>query len=235
LSGLFQYGRRYLASSISIRLALGKVDHSMRVKRAPIRRNDPQGLRRKVLDAAYEMFQARGYNGTSMQELMAAIEISGGALHHHFPSKKSLGLAVFKERVAPAVRETWIDPVRSTASLGEAVQSVFDAIIAGLDERGAVRGCPLNNLALELALADDDFRSAATEIFREWQDALAESVRESRGGRDLAKAARAEVAAFIVSSYSGAMTLAKTEQSSKPLRSTAQALKRWLQSRQLDS
>jgi AcrR family transcriptional regulator len=207
----------------------------MRPKKGPIRRNDPEGLRRKVLDAAYAMFQARGYNGTSMQELMAAIEVSGGALHHHFPSKKSLGLAVFKERVAPAVRETWIDPVRAMPSLSEAVQSIFDGIIAGVEQRGAVSGCPLNNLALELSLADPDFREAATEIFREWQDALTERVRESRGGRDLAKAARAEIAAFIVSSYSGAMTLAKTEQSSKPLRSTAQSLKRWLQSQKLDS
>lgn len=188
-----------------------------------------------MLDAASSIFQTRGYNGTSMQELMEATDVSGGALHHHFPSKKSLVLAVFKERVAPAVRETWIDPVRSAASLGAGVQSVFEQIIAGIEERGAVSGCPLNNLALELALADPEFREAAAEIFREWQEALADRLRDSRGGRKLTKAERVEIAAFIVSSYSGAMALAKTEQSARPLRSTVQALKRWLQSRQLDS
>ena len=207
----------------------------MRPRRRPARQNDPAGLRRKVLDAAFTLFQARGYNGTSMQELMVAADLSGGALHHHFPSKKSLILAVFKDRVAPAVRETWIEPVRGAASLGAAVQLVFDQIIAGLEERGAVSGCPLNNLALELSLADPDFRAAAAEIFREWQEALSERVRETQGGRELSKSARAEIAAFIVSSYSGAMTLAKAEQNAKPLRSTAQTLKRWLQSRLLDS
>jgi len=207
----------------------------MRPKRRPSRQNDPAGLKRKVLDAAFSMFQARGYNGTSMQELMAATALSGGALHHHFPSKKSLVLAVFKERVAPAVRETWIEPVRAAASLGAGVQSVFEQIIAGLEGRGAVSGCPLNNLALELSLADPEFRAAAADVFHEWQEALSERVRDTRGGRDLTKSARAEIAAFIVSSYSGAMTLAKAEQNAKPLRSTAQTLKRWLQSRQLDS
>lgn len=88
-----------------------------------------------MLDAASSIFQTRGYNGTSMQELMEATEVSGGALHHHFPSKKSLVLAVFKERIAPAVRATWIDPVRSAASLGAGVQSVFERIIAGIEER----------------------------------------------------------------------------------------------------
>lgn len=207
----------------------------MRLRRAPLRRNDPAGLRRKVLDAASTSFHTRGYNGTSMQDLMVATEVSGGALHHHFPSKKSLLLAVIRERVAPEVRATWIDPVRSASTLASGVQSVFEQIIAGIEQRGAVSGCPLNNLALELALADTELREAAAEIFREWQEALAERVRDSRGGRKLTKAERVEAAAFIVSSYSGAMTLAKTEQSAKPLRSTMHALKRWLQSRQLDS
>jgi TetR/AcrR family transcriptional regulator, transcriptional repressor for nem operon len=206
----------------------------MQAKRRPTRQNDPAGLRRKVLDAAYGLFQAHGYNGTSMQDLMKATALSGGALHHHFPTKKSLVLAVFEERVAPAVREAWIEPVRAAASLGAGVQSVFEEIIAGLERRGAVYGCPLNNLALELSLADREFRTAAADIFLEWQEALSERVRDTRGGREFTKSARAEIAAFIVSSYSGAMTLAKAEQNSKPLRSTAQTLKRWLQSRQLD-
>jgi AcrR family transcriptional regulator len=206
----------------------------IRSVRRPARKNDPAGLRRKVLDAAYSMFQARGYNGSSMQDLMEATALSGGALHHHFPSKKSLVLAVFTERVAPVVRETWIEPVRAAASLGAGVQLVFEEIIAGVEGRGAVSGCPLNNLALELSLADGEFRAAAAEIFHEWQEALSEKVRDTRGGRGLTKSARAEVAAFIVSSYSGAMTLAKAEQNSKPLRSTAQNLKRWLQANLLD-
>jgi AcrR family transcriptional regulator len=207
----------------------------MRPKRRLARQNDPTGLRRKVLDAAYNLFQARGYNGSSMQKLMAATELSGGALNHHFPSKQSVVLAVFKERVAPIVRETWIEPVRTAASLGEAVQSVFERITASLDERGSVSGCPLNNLTLELSLTDLESRAAAAEIFREWQDALGRRIRDTRGGRDLTKSARAEIATFIVSTYSGAMTLAKAEQNTKPLRGAARTLKRWLQSQQLDA
>jgi AcrR family transcriptional regulator len=200
-----------------------------------LRRNDPQGMRRRVLDAAYGMFQANGYNGTSMQDVMKAAATSGGALHHHFPTKRSLALAVFRERVAPEVRETWIGPVRTAASLGEGVQSVFDDIAAGVETRGSVSGCPLNNLAVELTLVDREFREAATDIFLEWQEALAERVRDTRGGRKLSKAARRGVAEFIVASYSGAMALAKTRQSAEPLRHTAQILRRWLRSQNLDS
>jgi AcrR family transcriptional regulator len=205
-----------------------------RSNRQPSRRNDPAGLRRKVLDAAFGMFQTRGYNGTSMQDLTKAIEVTGGALHHHFPTKRSIALAVFAERVAPAVRETWIDPVRAAPSFGQGIQSVFDAIITSIDARGSTSGCPLNNLAMELSLADADFRQAANGIFREWQEALAERIRETRAGRKMTKAARNDVAAFIVASYSGAMALAKAEQSTAALRVAAGVLKRWLQAQELD-
>jgi len=205
-----------------------------RSNRQPSRRNDPAGLRRKVLDAAFGMFQTQGYNGTSMQDLTKAIEVTGGALHHHFPTKRSIALAVFAERVAPAVRETWIDPVRAASSFGQGIQSVFDAIISSIDARGSTSGCPLNNLAMELSLADADFRQAANGIFREWQEALAERIRETRAGRKMTKAARNDVAAFVVASYSGAMALAKAEQSTAPLRVAAGVLKRWLQAQELD-
>jgi AcrR family transcriptional regulator len=205
-----------------------------RSNRQPSRRNDPAGLRRKVLDAAFGMFQTQGYNGTSMQDLTKAIEVTGGALHHHFPTKRSIALAVFAERVAPAVRETWIDPVRAAPSFGQGIQSVFDAIITSIDARGSTSGCPLNNLAMELSLADADFRQAANGIFREWQEALAERIRETRAGRKMTKAARNDVAAFIVASYSGAMALAKAEQSTAALRVAAGVLKRWLQAQELD-
>jgi AcrR family transcriptional regulator len=199
-----------------------------RSRKKPTRRNDPAGVRRKILDAAHAMFQDRGYNGTSMQDLMDATDTSGGALHHHFPTKKTLALAVFKERVAPAVRETWIDPVRSGRPFAAAIQSVFNEITQGVEARGAVRGCPLNNLALELSLVDRDFRTVAQGIFAEWQVALAEAARGSRGGASLTKSERMALASFIVSSYSGAMALAKTEQSSKSLRSVARILQEWL-------
>ncbi|MGH8138177.1 MAG: TetR/AcrR family transcriptional regulator [Steroidobacteraceae bacterium] len=195
------------------------------------RKNDPQGLRTRILDVAAEMFQVRGYFSTSMQDLMQGAEVSGGALHHHFASKKALGLAVILERVAPAVRETWVDPVRTAASLPAAVSQVFAQITAGIEARGRVAGCPLNNLALELALADPEFRDAVEAVFAEWRAALGDRIGSTPGGVRLDRSRRAAAAMFIISTYSGAMTQAKTSQSAAPLRSAADELTRWIRER----
>jgi AcrR family transcriptional regulator len=204
-------------------------------KTARIRRNDPQGLRASVLDAAARLFQARGYHATAMRDIMDATGVSAGALHHYFPTKDSLALAVINERVAPAVREAWIDPVRTAPSVSRAIRRVFAGIIRGIEQRGSVAGCPLNNLAMELSASEPQFREAIRSIFGEWQAALEEGISRTRGGARLDRAKRAAAATFVVASYSGAMNLAKAMQSASPLRSAANTLSHWLREADLDA
>lgn len=208
--------------------------NSSPMKAMPIRtrQNDPEGLRSRLLDAAADLFQTRGYQVTSIKDVMEATGVSGGALHHHFPTKKQLAIAVIQDRVAPAVRQAWIEPVRVALSLGKGIAGVFAVIESGIEKRGAVSGCPLNNLALELSLTDPDFRHAINSIFDEWQATLAQKIGDTGGGRRLDQGKRIEAAAFIVSVYSGAMTLAKASQSAAPLRGAASVLSRWLRERE---
>jgi TetR/AcrR family transcriptional repressor of nem operon len=198
----------------------------------PTRRNDPDRLRAHVLDVAANLFQTQGYHATSMHDLMRATGVSGGALHHHFPTKKSLGLAVITDRVAATVQEAWIDPVRLAPSLSRGVASVFAGIIAGMEARGSVSGCPLNNLALELAFSDSEFRIAIQAIFAAWRAAIADRISRTAGGARLDHSKRAAAADFVISSYSGAMNIAKAMQDTDPLRSCARVVSQWLRERE---
>ncbi len=181
--------------------------------RTRTRTNDPEGMRQKVLDVAEEAFQARGYNATSLGDLMKAAGVTGGALHHHFPTKKALGLAVINERVAVAVAETWIEPVEAAGNAREGVRQVFTAVAGELERQGFVRGCPLNNLAHELSLADPEFRAALARIFDAWQQAIAEKIkRDQRRGLEDRQTDPERFAAFAVAAYSGAMSMAKATQ-----------------------
>jgi TetR/AcrR family transcriptional repressor of nem operon len=59
------------------------------------RSNDPEAMRRRVLDVAAAAFQKRGYHSTSTHDIMREAGVTGGALHHHFPTKKALGSQSF--------------------------------------------------------------------------------------------------------------------------------------------
>ncbi|TIV71342.1 MAG: TetR/AcrR family transcriptional regulator [Mesorhizobium sp.] len=190
------------------------------------RTNDPEGMRRRVLDVAEDSFQARGYHASSLGDLMAAAGVTGGALHHHFPTKKALALAVIEERVAAAVQETWVEPVRAAPSAREGVRTVFEAVAAQLERQGYVRGCPLNNLAHELSLADADFRIALADIFAGWRRAIADKMRTDQEGGGEGGTDPDRFAALTVAAYSGAMSMAKTAQDARVLRDCLDGLRR---------
>ncbi|UCI24530.1 TetR/AcrR family transcriptional regulator [Mesorhizobium sp. B2-8-5] len=188
------------------------------------RTNDPEGMRRRVLDVAEDSFQARGYHASSLGDLMAAAGVTGGALHHHFPTKKALALAVIEERVAAAVQKTWIDPVLAASSAREGVRAVFEAVAAELEQQGYARGCPLNNLAHELSLADDEFRLALARIFAGWRRAIADKIRADQLDSGQGRTDPDRFAALAVAAYSGAMSMAKTSQDAGVLRECLRAL-----------
>ncbi|ANT51268.1 TetR/AcrR family transcriptional regulator [Mesorhizobium amorphae] len=183
-------------------------------------------MRNRVLDVAEASFQERGYHASSIGDLMAAAGVTGGALHHHFPTKKALALAVIEERVAATVEETWIAPVRAAGSAREGIRAVFETVAAELEQQGFVRGCPLNNLAHELSLADPDFRAALAGIFAAWRQAIAGKVRtDQQAGREQ-DTDPGRFAALAVAAYSGAMSMAKTAQDAGPLRDCLAELER---------
>jgi TetR/AcrR family transcriptional repressor of nem operon len=200
---------------------------SPRASRPPRKRvNDPQGNRGKMLDVAAELFQARGYHATSLGDVMTAAGVSGGALHHHFPTKKALALKVIEERVAASVEATWIDPVVAADSAGQGVRTVFETVAGELERQGFVRGCPLNNLAHELSLADPDFRAALAGIFAKWRKALADKVTaDQQAGREQGTDPQ-RFASLAVATYSGAMSMAKATQDASVLRDCMQSFSR---------
>jgi AcrR family transcriptional regulator len=184
-------------------------DSEAAARHTPKRKNDPAGLRARILDAAFDLFQAQGYNASSVHEIAAAARVTSGALHHHFPTKKALGLAVIEERVAAAVEETWLKPVRDAPDVRAAILQVFEGLARELDGQASVRGCPVNNLTLELAFADADFRRSLRDLFDRWRDTIASKL----GGPE----AEAR-ATMVIAAYSGAMAMAKVEQRGEPLR-----------------
>lgn len=185
------------------------------------RQNNPKGLQRRLVEAAFDAFTVQGYYASAMHDIRQRANVTGGALAHHFPTKKALGLAVLTQRVAEEVETLWIKPLTSASTTAEAVQRILDKIIESLRERGRVQGCPLNNMALEVSASDNDMREAVDAIFERWRSTLANKIRTDQQA-GLLRALDPEAAAtFIVAAYSGAMTMAKASQSTAALEACA--------------
>lgn len=187
---------------------------------------NPEATRGRILDAAADEFQHRGYHATSMHDVMRIASVPGGSVYHYFPTKKSLGLAVIHERVADSLAETWIEPLRRAPSASQGILSVFDDVARSIGDR-AVLGCPVTNLALELSLADTDFQQALRAAFDRWEKAIADRLREELAGQKQGIDC-AGLATLVVAIFSGAMSLAKATQGTGPLRTCRREIVRLL-------
>ena len=195
-----------------------------------IRTNDPAGLRNRLLDAAADAFQTSGYGATSIHDLIRSTGVTGGALHHHFPSKKSLALAVIDERVAADIATTWIERMAQAPSAAKGIVDIFGAVGAALEAQGSVSGCPLGNLASELSAGDEDFRTALARHYGQWRDAIMARIESDRsaGRAAYAHADAAGFADMVIALFTGALTVGKAEQSTGALRSAERQLRNWL-------
>jgi AcrR family transcriptional regulator len=188
---------------------------------------NPEGTRGRILDAAADEFQRRGYHATSMHDIMQIAGVPGGSVYHYFPTKKSLGLAVISERVAANLAETWIEPMRKASTASQGILAVFDSVANNAGNR-AVLGCPVNNLALELSLTDPDFQRALRAVFDKWEQAIAERLRDELAANKGGDRESSRLATLVVAIFSGAMSLAKAAQSTTPLRTCRRELVRLL-------
>jgi AcrR family transcriptional regulator len=56
-----------------------------------------QATRARLIEVASRLFAARGYEGTSIEGVLAESGVSRGSLYHHFPGKEALFLAVMED------------------------------------------------------------------------------------------------------------------------------------------
>lgn len=53
--------------------------------------------RQTLLDHAADLIRTRGYNGFSYADLAERVDIRKASIHHHFPTKQDLGLALVEQ------------------------------------------------------------------------------------------------------------------------------------------
>jgi hypothetical protein len=115
--------------------------------------------------------------------------------------------------------------VQSARTAVDGVLGVFADVIDHLDSKQRVEGCPVNNLAIELALVDEEFRLSIDAIFETWRHAIADKGKTDRAAARTAALDANAWALLAVAQFSGAMAMAKASQSTRPLRESARLLK----------
>lgn len=80
--------------------------------------------RQEILRTAARLFQQRGYDATSMNDVAAALKLSKGGLYHHFQSKDEILFEIMNHAME-ITQERVINPVRSIANPEERLRALI--------------------------------------------------------------------------------------------------------------
>jgi TetR/AcrR family transcriptional repressor of nem operon len=193
------------------------------------RLRDPERTRERLLQAAFREVRISGFQSAGINTILAATNVTKGALYHHFDSKETLGYAIVDEIIAKLVRDNWLRPLLSNGQPVDILIGIVRRIPARPADLRA--SCPLLNLAQEMSPLDEQFRKRLERIFLAWQEGVATLLRKGQAQdtvrRDLNPD---EAASFLIAMVEGYTSLAKNAQDTKVWEVGIKNIVGWLKS-----
>lgn len=166
---------------------------------------DPQLARQKAM----EVFWCRGYEATSLQDLLAAMAISKSSFYLAFGSKHELFeecLRLFRERQVSRLDAA----LAKSSSARSFIRDMLHAAAREASSAKPPKGCLIMNTATEFSGRDAVVADLVGEGTRRFVDVFRAAVERAQSAGEIDRGKDAEVLArYVVSTISGLKTMAK--------------------------
>ena len=164
----------------------------------------------QVLDKAMQAFWSRGYEATSMQDLVERTGINRGSLYSTYRDKHALFLAALR-KYAETIHHKRLSDVEAHYGPREAIRQSFLAFTRQVSEKGGRRGCFLTNTALELAAHDPEAGRIVAEAQKETEAWFARMIEKGKAKGEVAAHVKpAEAATALLASLIGLSVLSRS-------------------------
>jgi TetR/AcrR family transcriptional repressor of nem operon len=134
--------------------------------------------RNEALDRAMAAFWSRGYEATSIDDLVEATGIGRGSLYGTFGDKRQLFLTAL-DRYWNTVAAQMIAEL-SDPDGRRAIERMFDVLIRRASDPGVPRGCLITNTSLECPTCGDEIARKIAERMGQQETAIYEVLRKAQ-------------------------------------------------------
>ncbi len=161
---------------------------------------------------AMRLFAEKGYESTSVADILRGASANSGSLYHFFPTKQDLLIEVLK-RYRDGIGPMLLEP--AWQGIADPIEKVF-ALLAryrqALAQSDCFYGCPIGNLALEIHEPDPPVRDLLAVNFDGWVDAI-EACYVDAGARLPQGLDRRALAVFTLTTMEGGVMQSRTHRS----------------------
>jgi AcrR family transcriptional regulator len=174
-----------------------------------INQEAPPSTRERLIRAALQLFAEKGYESTSVADVLRTAGVNSGSLYHFFPGKQDLLVAVlqaYRDGIGPMLLEpAW----RGVPDPIERIFALLARYRVALESTGCTYGCPIGSLALELHEPDPVVRAALADNFAAWLAAIEGCLASARHRLPAETDLRA-LAELVLTVMEGGVMLART-------------------------
>ncbi|MES2458095.1 MAG: TetR/AcrR family transcriptional regulator [Bacteroidota bacterium] len=164
----------------------------------------------EVLSKAIQIFWHKGYNGTSMQDLVDALGISRSSLYDTYTDKHTLfikALESYQHSGASKIQEI----LDQTSSAKETVKKLLELTTSDLICDKQQKGCFMVNAEVEVAPHDQEVSNLVCKNDQEMEAVFFQVIRKGQESGEIKNTADAQaLARFILNAVKGMRVTAKS-------------------------
>jgi TetR/AcrR family transcriptional regulator, transcriptional repressor for nem operon len=183
--------------------------------------------RQRIVALAAPLFNQRGFEGCSMQDVMQATGLEKGGLYRHFSSKEELAAEAFRYSLNNAVKTR----TEGLEEVGDPLEQLRYLIRRFVEEPSSMPGgCPLMNTAIDADDGNAVLRKLALDAIADWKTRLTAIVLEGIRRREIRRAIDpVRISNTIIATLEGALMISRLEGSRTALRDAQRSLEDLLQ------
>ncbi len=177
-----------------------------------------------LIDAAAGLAQIKGFDRTSVQDIMRVSGIGKGSFYHYFESKDALGIAVLERDRVEFMRT--IDECFQHKDALDSLYSFFDAALSKHSKTGFTGGCIWGNTALEMSDNNPLFADFVRNVFEEWIYKVEDVINRGQQQESIRSDVPAHsLAQHIVMAIEGGIMLSRLRKNETPLKECLELMK----------
>ncbi|MBB6146430.1 TetR/AcrR family transcriptional repressor of nem operon [Silvibacterium bohemicum] len=160
--------------------------------------------RQRIIVKAAALFNRKGFDGCSMQDIVEEVGLEKGSLYGHFPTKEALAVAAFEY----AWDETCAARVDGMDAVSNAIEKLKIHAANAVSRPCFPGGCPLMNTITDNDDGNVALKRIARGALKGWRSYLESVVKDGQERKEIRpEVSPEEVAALMISLLEGAMAL----------------------------
>jgi TetR/AcrR family transcriptional repressor of nem operon len=124
--------------------------------------------KQEIISIARNVIHTKGYQATSVTDILNAANIGKGQFYHYFSSKYDLGLAVVEDLIQEWDGQLINGILKSEEEPESKLNQMLHWATTFHTEMEKKRGCPIGNLAIEMSEHGETFRVKIQQFIDRW-------------------------------------------------------------------